>query len=182
LIENKKIKKAVVFLFIPLMLVGSIAVYTLFVGRHTLPKSAIEMGSSLSGRTFVWAVGIETIKQHPLTGIGMNRIRLDPKIGYATAHVHNHLIHTGAELGIPAVFSLLAILIGAGIMCVEVWQESNVVWARLGILGLGWGQLAHFIFGFADSIPIGAKTGIFFWLSLGLMAAIYNYVRRIESG
>ncbi len=180
LFGNNKIKRAFIFLFLPAVLIVSMVVYTLFVGKQKLPKSAAEIGSTIGGRTFVWSVGIETIKQHPFTGIGMNRIRFNSKIGYETAHVHNHLIHTGAELGIPALFSFLAILIGAGIMCFKVLKESNIPWMRLGILGLGWGQLAHFIFGFADSIPIGAKTGIFFWLSLALIAAIYNYVKRLE--
>ncbi|TET70287.1 MAG: hypothetical protein E3J56_08305 [Candidatus Aminicenantes bacterium] len=45
-------------------------------------------------------------------------------------------------------------------------------------LGLGCGQMAHFIFGMADSIPLGAKVGIFFWFSLGLIAAMYNYMLK----
>jgi hypothetical protein len=46
---------------------------------------------------------------------------------------------------------------------------------RLIVLGLGCGQMAHFLFGLVDSIPLGAKVGIFFWLSIGLITAIYNF-------
>jgi len=49
---------------------------------------------------------------------------------------------------------------------------------RTAALGLGCSQLAHFIFGMGDSIPLGAKVGIFFWFSLGLITAIYNYMLR----
>ena len=52
--------------------------------------------------------------------------------------------------------------------------------------GLGCGQMAHLIFGMADSIPLGAKVGIIFWISLGLITATYNYVlkksRYIKTG
>jgi hypothetical protein len=44
--------------------------------------------------------------------------------------------------------------------------------------GLGAGQLAYFIFGMGDSIPLGAKAGVFFWALLALIAAMYNYARR----
>jgi len=94
------------------------------------------------------------------------------------AHVHNHFLHTAAELGIPALIALLAILIGMGIMCVQVWRKSTIKWMRMVVLGLGWGQIAHLIFGITDSIPLGSKAGIFFWLSLLLITAIYNFVMR----
>jgi len=31
-----------------------------------------------------------------------------------------------------------------------------------------------------DSIPLGAKPGIFFWVSLGLIAAMYNHIKKYE--
>jgi len=60
-------------------------------------------------------------------------------------------------------------------MCYEVWRKSNVEWMRTSALGLGCGQLAHFLWGIWDSIPLGAKLGIVFWVSLGLITAMYNY-------
>jgi len=61
-------------------------------------------------------------------------------------------------------------------MCVQILRKSKTQWQRMTALGLGCGQLAHFIFGIADSIPLGAKVGIFFWFSLALISSIYNYV------
>jgi hypothetical protein len=49
---------------------------------------------------------------------------------------------------------------------------------RISAIGLGCGQLAHVIFGMTDSIALGAKVGIFFWVSLGLITAIYNYILK----
>lgn len=132
----------------------------------------------LLGREFKWIIGIKTVNQNPFFGIGMNRLRQLPSMGYTTAHAHNHFIHTGAELGIPGLIAYLAILIGAGYMCFEIWRKSKIGWMRIATLGLGCGQLAHFIFGMTDSIPLGAKVGIFFWFSLGLITAMYNYMLR----
>jgi putative inorganic carbon (HCO3(-)) transporter len=126
----------------------------------------------------LWVAGINTIQKYPFFGIGMNRLRLDSSMAYSDAHAHNHFIHTASELGIPGLIAYLAILIGAGFMCFEIWRKSKIVWMRMAALGLGCGQLAHFIFGMADSIPLGAKVGIFFWFSLALIAAMYNYMLK----
>jgi putative inorganic carbon (HCO3(-)) transporter len=125
-----------------------------------------------------WVVAVNTVSQHPFFGIGMNRFRQIPNIGYGRAHAHNHLLHTAAEIGIPGLMAYLAILFAAAYMCYEIWKKSKIGWMRTAALGLGCGQMAHFIFGMADSIPLGAKVGIFFWFSLGLITAIYNYMLK----
>jgi len=135
-------------------------------------KSKIELHEPL------WQVGYENVRHNPLFGIGMNRIRLKLAEGYAFSHAHNHLLHTAAELGLPALIAYLAVLFGAGHMCYEIWRKATIKWMKGAALGLGSGQLAHFIFGMGDSIPLGAKAGIFFWLSLGLITALYNAVKR----
>jgi len=129
-------------------------------------------------RDAYWLVGVKEISKHPFFGIGMNRIRQLPSVGYERSHVHNHFLHTAAELGIPGLIAYLAILIGSGFMCFEIWHKSDIGWMRMSALGLGCGQLAYFIFGMGDSIPLGAKVGIFFWFSLGLITAIYNYMLK----
>lgn len=152
-----------------------VAVYLILLGFDKIPHSIRETKGKMVSRMHLWNLSIETIDEHPGFGIGMNRVRKIPQVGHEQAHVHNHLFHTAAELGIPGLVAYLAILIGTGFMCFEIWRKSNIVWMRMTALGLGCGQLAHFIFGMADSIPLGAKVGIFFWFSLGLIAAMYNY-------
>ena len=122
-----------------------------------------------------WNIGIDAAGKHPLTGIGMNMLRQSDKITYEQAHAHNHLIHTAAEMGIPGLAAYLALLVGAGVMCVEVWRKGKTGWMRMSVLGLGAGQLAHFIWGMGDTFTLGGKPGIVFWVSLGLIAGIYDY-------
>jgi hypothetical protein len=153
--------------------------YVILVGGKNLSLSERELYSKAGGRTQAWSVGLEAIRQKPLTGVGLNRIRLDPGIGYKRAHVHNHMIQTAAELGLPALVALLAIYFGIGTMCVQVWRRGKDPWQKKVIFGLGWGQLAYAFFGITDSITLGAKAGIFFWISLALIAAVHRQVVRI---
>jgi putative inorganic carbon (HCO3(-)) transporter len=175
LISLQKEKKWVfllIFLFIVIFLV--------FLGFNKIQLSTKQAKGSIIGRMQLWNLAIETINEHPIFGIGMNRIRQSPQLKYEQAHAHNHLFHTAAELGIPALVAYLAILIGAGFMCYQIWRKSHVSWMKMTALGLGCGQLAQFIFGMADSIPLGAKVGIFFWFSLALIAAMHNYMVKGE--
>jgi len=152
--------------------------YIAMVKPENIEAAKKELGEKWKGRLQAWTVGVETIEKHPLTGIGMNHIRLERGIGYKRAHVHNHLIHTAAELGLPGLVAYLAILMGAGYMCWQVIKKSRDGFMKMAALGLGCGQLAHFLFGMGDSIPLGAKPGIFFWVSLGLIAAMYNHIKK----
>ena len=137
-------------------------------------KERATLGRKSLIRMRLWSVGFEVAEKHPMTGIGMNMLRRSDKISYKTAHSHNHLIHTVAEMGIPGLAAYLAVLVGAGIMCVQVWRKGKIGWMRMCVLGLGAGQLAHFIWGMGDTITLGGKPGIVFWVSVGLIAGIYD--------
>lgn len=127
----------------------------------------------MDSRIPLWSAGIETVQQHPLFGVGMDRLRLIPKFKYEQAHAHNQYIHTAAEMGIPALAAYLAILMGIGWMAVEVGRSRMPKWMILSMRGLAIGQLGFSIFGFADAIALGAKPGIFFWISIAIMTSIY---------
>jgi putative inorganic carbon (HCO3(-)) transporter len=163
-----------------LLIIVILAVFLVLISVDKISPIAKEAKGKIIDRMKLWNVAVETISKHPVFGIGMNRIRTIPQVGNQQAHVHNHLLQTAAELGIPGLIAYLGILIGTGYMCIEIWRKSNKGWIGIAALGLGCGQLAHFIFGIADTIPLGAKVGIFFWFSLALIAAMYNYMLNKE--
>ena len=170
--------KSFIILLIVIILVGSCFV---ILRMDQIPQGFDELKGKMIFRIQLWNLALETISAHPVSGIGLNRMRLIPQVGHKASHVHNHLLHTAAELGIPGLIAYLAVLIGAGLMCYTIWHKSKLEWMLHATLGLGCGQLAYFVFGLGDSIPIGAKPGVFFWLSLALIAAIYNYILRNET-
>jgi putative inorganic carbon (HCO3(-)) transporter len=152
------------------------------VNQDTNKEQLLFLKKKVEDRDILWAAGLKAVSEKPITGIGVNQLRMRPGFGYETSHAHNHMLHTAAELGIPGLVAYLAILIGAGWMSWEVWRKATVGWMRVAAQGLAAGQLAHFIFGLGDSIPLGAKPGIFFWVSLALIAAMYHYMRRERRG
>ncbi len=152
---------------------------------------------TLAGRAEVWAYALAVIRQAPLTGIGMNTFRvLAPRLfefrlmspDIDISHAHNELLQVALDLGVPGLVAYLALLLGAARMLWAVAAApegaAGPAWPRplrqALAAGLGGGLLAHFLFGLADALALGAKTGIFLWLLLGLTASIYRQTTAAE--
>jgi putative inorganic carbon (HCO3(-)) transporter len=141
--------------------------------RETAPTANV-VRVKTERRYGFWTAGISAMRRAPVLGVGLNRLRLDPGIGYEHAHAHNQFITTGAELGIPGLVAYIAILMGAGWMAWVIWKRSRDRWMRAAALGLIAGQVAFHIFGLGDAIPLGSKPNALFWASLALLTAIYR--------
>jgi putative inorganic carbon (HCO3(-)) transporter len=143
-------------------------------GSHGF-ESAINI--SIKNRIDIWKNGFEIAKTHPVLGIGMDQLRRTPKMLYEYSHAHNQFLHTAAELGIPGLVAYLAILFGIYRMTKEVKRSILPEWIRMTSRGLGTGVFAFTLFGMVDTIPLGAKIGIFFWISIAMITCIYLYGR-----
>ena len=128
---------------------------------------------SIHSRFPVWAAGIEAVREEPLFGLGLDQFRLREGIDYDLAHAHNQFLHTAAETGMPGLAAYLAILIAAGWMAIRTGVSRKSAWMKSASTGLAVGQAGFAVFGLADAIALGAKPGLFFWISLSLIAAIY---------
>ncbi len=126
-------------------------------------------------RIQLWNVVLPMIHENPLTGIGLNEFRYHYEVKRELSHPHNKLLLLAVELGLPGLIAYLALLGCVGVAVVWIWKKPGNDWLSMAALGLGCGQLAHFIFEMTDAVPLGAKVNIFFWLSLALIMAIYNY-------
>ena len=78
----------------------------------------------------------------------------------------------------PGLVAYMAILIGAGYMCVKVWKKAQDDRMRMAVFGLGWGQVAHLIFGIGDSVPLGSRPSFLFWVSVAIITSIYNIYKK----
>jgi len=156
------------------LLIGSILLYFILLGPSEIGVGLQASSRSALVRVDLWNIALVQIAKDPMTGMGLNYFRMLPDFKVDMSHSHNLLLHTATELGIPALIALLAILIGAGYMCVMVWIKSKDGWKKLTVLGLGAGLLAHFIWSMGDAVALGAKAGALFWISLALIAALYN--------
>jgi putative inorganic carbon (HCO3(-)) transporter len=135
------------------------------------------MNKSIKSRVDIWKIGLDAAKNHPIIGIGMDQLRRRPDFLYEISHAHNQFLHTAAELGIPGLIAYAAILVGVFWMAGEVRRSALPEWIRLTSRGLGTGIFAFTLFGMGDAIPLGAKPGIFFWISLAMITSIYLYGR-----
>ncbi|MCP4149224.1 MAG: O-antigen ligase family protein, partial [bacterium] len=142
--------------------------------------TAKQAEGTLFFRVIMWNKAMPLIYSNPLMGLGMNEFRYRPDVKYSYSHPHNKLFLLAVELGIPALVAYLAMLICMGYMVYFVWtrKRKEQPWQAAAILGLGIGQLAHFLFEMTDAIPFGAKVDGLSWISLALIAAIYNYTSQ----
>lgn len=143
--------------------------------------------STFDLRLRLWKIGLTAMQQYRYTGMGLNVFRKlmpmqfpdNPALpGEELSHVHNHLLQAGVDLGVPGLIAYLAIWIIAGVMLVQVYRRSDQPIFRVLAGGLGAGLVAHFVFGTADVIPLGAKVGVLFWLTLAFTVALHRIALR----
>jgi putative inorganic carbon (HCO3(-)) transporter len=135
--------------------------------------------SGAATRLELWSRAITAIRDFPLTGVGMNMFRRVMPVMYPVfltlpeadvAHVHNHLLQAALDLGLPGLIAYLAIWFGAAALLIHTLRTTTRS-ERWIAGGLAAGMIAYFLFGTADTIALGAKVGIFFWLALALIVA-----------
>lgn len=164
------------------------AAAALYIGPGRVASLAVRqsgpaMMQNVEGRGELWARALDAIADVPFTGLGMNNFRrLMPRM-YPTvlstpsldiAHAHNHLLQAALDLGLPGLAAYLGLWIGAFMMLARVYRRANDALARTAAGGLAAGLIAHFVFGLADAIPLGAKVGVLFWLTLAMTTALYR--------
>jgi putative inorganic carbon (HCO3(-)) transporter len=141
------------------------------------------VGSTMDARAELWSRAIYGISDFPFTGMGMNTFRKVVNVLYPLflippdvdiASCHNQLLQTALDLGIPGLVAYVALLAVAITMGIQIWRRSKEYWIRSSAQGLVCGIVAQQVFGITDAIPLGAKVGIFFWVALGILAAMYR--------
>jgi putative inorganic carbon (HCO3(-)) transporter len=175
-------------------LTGAIVVFGLGPGKAGDAVMAA-MGStssvvpSIEGRLEIWNRALYGIADFPFTGMGMNTFRKVVHVLYPPfmispdtdiASCHNQLLQTALDVGIPGLTAYVALLAAAIAMGVFVWRRSPEAWIRHAAQGLVCGILAQQVFGITDSIPLGAKVGIFFWIAVAALAAMYRLDLKIR--
>ena len=148
------------------------------------------MAGYVSGRMELWSRAIYGIQDFPFTGMGMNAFRKVMPVLYPTfltspdvdvAHAHNHLLQSALDLGISGLIAYSAIWLTAAVLLVNVYRRSPTRIHRVLAGGLGAGLIAHFSFGLTDAIPLGAKVGVLFWLTLALTVALHKVALSPQS-
>jgi hypothetical protein len=162
---------------IPLILVVAAYVYWFQTENIETVDLGSLTGSNLTGtlafRLTVWNWAAKTLQDFPFTGVGYNLFRqvgpwlyFGPDLG-DVAHAHNIWLDTGVTLGYGGIVVYLAIWLSNGYTLLRT-QNQNHGWVGRAAIGLLAGWFAHFIFGLADTIPLGSKLGLAIWITLAL--------------
>lgn len=150
------------------LLQTSLSVLTSYTGK--------ELSTTLSDRLVIWRWALRAMKEYPLTGMGLDVFRqLAPDLypgelfrgSFDIAHAHNLWLDVGVSLGL-----------GGMLVYASIWLLNLVALLRLEARGLAplshlaggllssW--VAFFVFGLADTIPLGSKLGLATWIALAL--------------
>lgn len=156
--------------------------------RHetVLAGSVAEGVISLKSRVEIWSRAIDAISDFAFTGMGPAAFRSVVHVMYPlrsltpdmeVAHAHNMFLQTALDVGVPGFVAYLTVLSVTGVMCSRVYRHGDALEQALA-LGLGGNVLAVHIFGLTDAIALGAKVGLYFWWSIGLVAVLYARLPR----
>jgi exopolysaccharide production protein ExoQ len=123
---------------------------------------------TLTGRTDIWAAGLEAFRASPITGsgIGFWNARTDPmvgmlnhRIGYDVGHAHNGILNLGVELGVVGIVLFLALFAG---VIATAWRARHRA-----------PQLARFTLLYAATITLmSLSESLFQGVHIGVLLAL----------
>lgn len=134
----------------------------------------------LSGRPEIWSRTLYAIQDFPFTGTGLGAFRRVVNLFYPLftvgpdsdiGHAHNIFLQVAVDVGLPGLIAYLACLWVAVVTAWSAARHSSGLSKALS-LGLLAGLVGLHVYGTADTIALGAKPGIVFWMALGLIAAL----------
>lgn len=137
---------------------------------------------SLAGRLELWGRALYAIGDFPLTGCGLGTFRQvvhslyplffsGPEVDLA--HAHNVFLQVALDLGLPGLIAYLAMVGAALWACWRVARSPGhgYRWLALGVFG---SLVAFHIYGLADTVALGAKPSVAFWMLLALAAVLWR--------
>jgi len=143
-------------------------------------------------RMEVWSRALYMIQDFPYTGIGLGTFSRVAPVLYpfflispdaVVPHAHQLFLQTAVDVGIPGLVAYLAALI----LFVGVSWETFRLSRGREWQPTQWQPLAHGLFGsfvvylghgFFDYITFSTKPATLIWTAMGLMVALWGYLRR----
>jgi putative inorganic carbon (HCO3(-)) transporter len=189
-----KKRRALWLVTVTLMLLGVVAI--LLIGparlqelwRDPQQETAVGNLSTLSFRQEVWRWSIMAIGDFPFTGMGLGSFRrvirrlypLAVSPSFEVAHAHNLYLQVALDVGLPGFIAYLVLVMIAGAMGWEAAKRDEGM--RPVALGLLAGLIALHVYGVSDALALGSKSGILFWMILGLLTGMRTMVHRPSGG
>ena len=131
---------------------------------------------STSARSRIWQEGWEQLKSSRwVVGIGFNEFRRvsERRFDRDIVHAHNIFLQTALDLGVIGLAAY------GGLVGLLLYRSDQAARGRSGFLartaaGAGLALVGVHGFGLGDAISLGARVGLFQWLSSGLILATWR--------
>lgn len=132
--------------------------------------------TSLEHRGVMWERGVNMLRDHPWTGVGIalyRQLRVEyPTQGFENAlvpHPHNEALHFATDLGLPGLLVWLMLYVSTGLSLYTAWKRVEL---RPWVIALTAAILAHAVYGLTDAIPVWDRLAFVGWWMFGLCAAL----------
>lgn len=141
---------------------------------------------SVQSRTQIMNQALNTWKQSPWMGIGLNEFRHvyasrpgDIPVDEDIAHAHNVFLQTLLDIGVVGAVAYWSVLALLGLRAHQATRGVSTI-ARTAATGAALALLAVHLFGLADAVALGSKVGTLQWAAGGVILAAWH-VRTIPT-
>ena len=149
-------------------------------------ETVIGQFGTLNFRKEVWQWALASIQDFPFTGTGLGSFRrvvqrlypIQVPFDYDIAHAHNIFLQVALDLGLPGLVVYLALLVIAAVIGWQTAKQDEEL--RPFALGLLAGIAAIHIYGQLDTLALGSKPNLLFWMSLGLLTGMKQIVKQTK--
>lgn len=139
---------------------------------------------SLEDRAYMWRIGWNIFKEHPVIGNGFNtffgkfmEFREDEYRGLKGSYVHNAYLQTASDSGIIGLAAFLSLLGAAFLRILRFIRNCSDSFYGNMALGLAGGLLAFLIHAFFDTNMQSLPLVALFWFVFAFMMSLGNIKR-----
>ncbi len=184
--ENRRLRRV---LGVTTMVMAGIGIsLLLFIGPARLQavwedpnqESLIGNLGTIAFRQEVWTWTLSAISDFPFTGIGLGSFQavirrfypVNVAPGFDIAHAHNLYLQIAVDTGVPGFIFYLALIGLIFFAGLQVARKS--IGLRPYVLGLLGSLAAFHIFGLFDTLALGSKPHLIFWVIFSLITAMHR--------
>jgi putative inorganic carbon (HCO3(-)) transporter len=149
--------------------------------------------SNWNFRLGVWRAALWGIEDFPITGMGLGTFRAARRMyplstmpaDYDFGHAHNGFLQAALDLGLPGLIAYTALwaesawMVMASLRQVQdstprAW-DTVIFWTAIGFQGC---LVSSFVFNWTDTIALGARGSLPWWMLLGLITGLFLQLRH----
>lgn len=166
--------KRLLFVLLICALFGSFFFVKMYQERTTNISDPQEGRFGLAKRLVYWEEAWNMIKDHPVTGIGLNcysNVGRLYRIGWG-GYPHNGYLHIAAEVGLFGLMAFLWIWLRFFCYVKQAWRGIDDQFYKRLLLGLSIGLATFFVYALIDTNLHDDRLETIMWLAVGISVSL----------